>query len=43
MQRREFFNFIKKTFPEYFELRDINKDMEEMCSRQQAIAEFLES
>jgi hypothetical protein len=43
MQRREFFNYIKKTFPEYFDLRDLNKDMEEACSKQQAVADFLET
>lgn len=41
--RREFFAYLKKNFSEYFEGRDIQKDMDELSRRADEIAKEIES
>lgn len=41
--RREFFTYLKKNFSDYFEGRDIQKEIDEMSNRADEIAKEIDS
>lgn len=43
IQRREIFNIVKKSFAEYFDGKDIQKECEEMCRRADWLADSIEN
>lgn len=43
MQRREIFNYIRKNFADYFDGKDIQKEIEEMIRRADYLADSIEN